>query len=139
MATLHQRSPSIFGSDMSGIRLALPTMDRRSIMVLKPSLNERPEAKIKALEALCSSDGMIDISIWNSRGRLILARAGVELWLKDEDEEPHQTYCCHFLIDEGPVEQSLWSNCLWIRPKSDGANIIELNLPLEISSLLRMY
>ena len=136
VAILHQRRSSIFSSDISGIRLALPPIDRRSLMVVKPILVERSEAKIEALEALCSSDGMIDFSIWNSCGRLILGRAGVELWLKDEDEEPDQTYCCHFLIDGGPKEQSLWSNCLWIRPRSNGANIIELNLPLEISSLL---
>ncbi|GAX77654.1 hypothetical protein CEUSTIGMA_g5097.t1 [Chlamydomonas eustigma] len=71
------------------------------------------------LAELCSGEGMVDFSLWSLDGRLLLGRAGVELWEKATDLVT--AYCCHFLVDgvqpspEG-VMPSLWDNALWVRP-----------------------
>lgn len=129
--------PSAFSSDMGGLKVALIPSDRHSLLLGGELARDQDDKdKTEMLEALCLSDGMIDFSIWTASGRLILGRAGVEVWLKDEEEEVNQSYCCHFLVDNGPKGQSLWNNRLWIRPRSNRRKVVELELPIEIASLL---
>ena len=144
MIELKYSSPLGFSCSFSGLKLALPPSSRetlflQSMMGIVPQVEEDTVSKIKALDALCMSDGMVDLSLWSSSGRLILGRAGVEVWLKNEFEEFHQSYCCHFLIDGlSNKDQTLWDNCLWIRPRTDGSRVIELNLPEEVAVSLGM-
>ena len=90
---------------------------------------------------------MVDFSLWSAdadgpggggggAGRLLLGRAGVELWQRATDLVT--AYCCHFLVDgvppggEGQQQQSLWDNTLWVRPDAvSGGAAFALSLTRE--------
>ena len=100
------------------------------------------------LSELCEAEGMVDFSLWSAEaadgpggggggGRLLLGRAGVELWQRATDLVT--AYCCHFLVDGVPPggegqeqQQSLWDNTLWVRPDAgSGGAAFALSLTRE--------
>eukprot|EP00798_Chlamydomonas_sp_ICE-L_P010211 gene10211-8128_t len=92
------------------------------------------------LRKLCEDEGMMDLALVDLHGRVLMGRAGVELWVRAMQSI---VYCCHFLVDvededaEDAEQQVLWDNTLWLCPNEPLQNgTVDLTMSCWASQIL---